>query len=118
MAILFVMGALFAVPPENLPLSACAFHTLTGYSCLTCGLTRSLHAMLHGDLIASLKFHAAGPILFLLALMFMLKWSAESLTGKEIQFPWKSENAGKITLTLAVVWLLYWGARFVWELMA
>jgi hypothetical protein len=28
----------------------CMFHLLTGYWCVSCGLTRALHALVHGDL--------------------------------------------------------------------
>ncbi len=41
----------------------CPFLRLTGRPCPTCGLTRSWSALLHGDLAASFRFHAWGPLL-------------------------------------------------------
>ena len=118
LALLCAFGVLYEVPSENLPFAACAFHSLTGYSCLTCGLTRSLQAIIHGDFVASVRFHAMGPVLFMLALLSMFILSAEALTGKQILVPWKSRNARILILTLGIVWLLYWGTRLISELTA
>ena len=118
LALLCAFVVLYTVPPENLPFAACAFHSLTGHSCLTCGLTRSLQALLRGDLIASVKFHAMGPVLFLIALFFIFILSAEALTGRAIPLPWKSGSARKPILTLAIVWLFYCGVRLISELAA
>ena len=117
-ALFCTLGVLYVVPPDNLPFATCAFHSLTGYSCLTCGMTRSLHAILHGDLIASVKFHAMGPILFLLAILSMIVLSAEALAGKEVLIPWKTGSARKLIFTIMIFWLLYWGTRLISELAA
>jgi hypothetical protein len=44
----------------------CTFHKLTGWNCPGCGATRSLHALLHGDLPAALRDNA----LFIAAILF------------------------------------------------
>lgn len=46
----------------------CTFRAVTGYACPGCGSTRGLHALLHGDVIAALKFN---PFM-VLALPFLL----------------------------------------------
>lgn len=33
------------------PFVPCIFHALTGYFCIGCGITRALHALVHGDLL-------------------------------------------------------------------
>lgn len=39
----------------------CPFHALTGLQCPGCGGTRALHALLHGDVGAAVRFN---PLLF------------------------------------------------------
>ncbi len=39
------------------PFPPCMFHLLTGYFCAGCGITRALHALVHGDLMAALRFN-------------------------------------------------------------
>ena len=41
----------------------CQFHRLTGLNCPGCGMTRSLHALLHGRLFVALKDNALFVIL-------------------------------------------------------
>lgn len=47
---------------------ACPFRALTGFTCPACGSTRSLHKLLHGDVVAAFHFN---PLL-VLALPFLL----------------------------------------------
>ena len=46
------------------PLPPCPFRLLTGLPCPGCGMTRSLSAMLHGNLALSFRYHPLGPVLF------------------------------------------------------
>lgn len=56
------------------PLPPCVFHALTGYWCPGCGMTRALHALVHGDLLHALHMNPLG-MLMLLALPAMVLWS-------------------------------------------
>jgi Protein of unknown function (DUF2752) len=58
----------------------CVFHALTGLNCPGCGTTRSLYALLHGDLRVALKDNA----LFILTLAALAVWSAQ-FTLRKIQ---------------------------------
>jgi hypothetical protein len=49
----------------------CTFRNLTGYDCPGCGLTRSVVAFLHGDLVGSVRAHPLGAVVFLL---FVVLW--------------------------------------------
>src|SRR5262245_2033884 len=55
----FGLGLWFAA---RLPTPQCAFHTLTGLPCVTCGATRSAFQFIHGHFVASLVFN---PLAFI-----------------------------------------------------
>ncbi|WP_345781332.1 DUF2752 domain-containing protein [Pseudoxanthomonas sp.] len=59
--------------PNNL-LPKCVFHSVTGYWCPGCGMTRALHALVHGDVLTALHMNPLG-MLMLPALPAMLFWS-------------------------------------------
>ncbi len=45
------------------PFLPCLFHTFTGLYCPGCGLTRALHALVHGDLVQMLAMNPLLPVL-------------------------------------------------------
>jgi hypothetical protein len=106
---------LFIVPPADLPFT-CVFHSVTGHSCLTCGMTRSLHAMSHGDLIASFRYHLFGPAVFIGMFLCFLIFTVDAIRGKRLTI-----NAGfnirrPVVMMLAIVLLVYWGTRLFSEI--
>ena len=57
------------------PFLPCMFRAFTGYFCVGCGLTRALHALVHGDVLRALALNPVG--LFALACVpLMTLWSA------------------------------------------
>lgn len=44
-------------PTRDRPLIPCLFLALTGLDCVGCGLTRAMHALLQGDLIAAASYN-------------------------------------------------------------
>lgn len=51
---------------------ACPFFELTGLACPGCGMTRGLHALLHGDLLTALDFNLLLlPVLFFFGYLFV-----------------------------------------------
>ena len=62
----------------GLPLPRCPFLAMTGYPCPSCGMTRALRCLLHGDLAAALAFNplfivaVAGACLFDVYVLLML----------------------------------------------
>ncbi len=113
--LLLGLWALFSLAPENIPLLSCAFRDLTGHSCPTCGLTRSLHAVSHGELLVSLHYHLMGPLLFTGMLMASLLWSVEAATGKRIRLTTNTQGARIFTAGFALMWIMYWGIRLISE---
>ncbi len=58
----------YAADPETAAwLPKCPFHALTGLDCPTCGSTRALHHILHGEVARGLSYNPLAPVLWLLA---------------------------------------------------
>lgn len=57
------------------PFPPCMFHAFTGYFCIGCGLTRALHALVHGDVLRALALNPLGLIVLGL-IPVMGAWSA------------------------------------------
>ncbi|MET0288428.1 MAG: DUF2752 domain-containing protein [Pseudoxanthomonas sp.] len=59
----------------NSVLPRCPFHALSGYWCPGCGMTRALHALVHGDVITALHMNPLGMLMLpLLPLMVLWSW--------------------------------------------
>lgn len=110
------LTALFIWPPESLIPVTCTFRELTGLSCLTCGMTRSLHALAHGDVSGSVNYHLMGPVLFAAAILFAGIWGAEAALGRTFRLPFAPSGKRMIAGTIAVVWIGYWIVRIIREL--
>jgi hypothetical protein len=57
-ALVILAVVFFFNPAKNNFYPACQFHRLTGLNCPGCGMTRSLHALLHGDFSTALRDNA------------------------------------------------------------
>lgn len=63
---------LFDPNTADSPFAPCFFHTLSGYWCAGCGITRALHALAHGDLAHAL---AMNPLAVLMLPLAALAWA-------------------------------------------
>jgi hypothetical protein len=95
---------------------ACLFHEITGVSCMTCGLTRSLDAVSHGHIVAAMQFHLLGPFLLAGLLAVCIICSVEALTGRRtvdfLNWRWHRH----VLLGGAALWVVYGVARMIAEL--
>jgi hypothetical protein len=90
----------------------CMFYTLTGYYCPGCGITRLLHALVHGRFIEAIGYN---PLLALLLPLLGI-WMAYSflcwqglVSDGAVPLPrWLGRN---LPLFLLVMILVYWVAR-------
>jgi uncharacterized protein DUF2752 len=67
-------AALGTTLASRLPGSVCVFRELTHMGCPTCGLTRSLTRLAHGDLAGSLAVHPWGLVLVVQAIVAWAVW--------------------------------------------
>jgi hypothetical protein len=117
-ALCFSLFTIFIVPPSHLPFINCAFHSITGHSCLTCGMTRSLHAISHGEFTASVRYHLFGPVVFVAMIFCLIIFAAEAIRGKKSELPFGANIRNRTLIFFAIVWLAYWGVRLAAEFAA
>jgi len=90
----------------------CTFHELTGLPCMFCGLTRSVQALLRGDVAASLRWHALGPIIFICIAVFGAGCLLAALTGWCIHLTAAGKRAVRVaSYAVAALALVYWALR-------
>ncbi len=94
----------------------CQFHKMTGLSCPTCGMSRSLYELVHLHIAASFRFHLFGPVVYLVAVMLFLKLSLELALGTRLT-PGISNNIYcRVILWTVIMWVIYWLVRMGVEL--
>jgi formate/nitrite transporter FocA (FNT family) len=109
-------GVFYLMTPESIPSLSCAFRELTGHSCFTCGLTRSLLAIAHGQLTDSLRYHLMGPVVFLGALIAMITLGAEAWTGRKWSPRIQAGFWKHALVFLLLLWITYGGIRLALEI--
>jgi hypothetical protein len=79
------LAGAFVLPPDRpLAVDVCLWHRVTGWPCLTCGLTRATCLFARGLVRESLAMHAAGWLL-LSGLAVAAAWSgAEAVAGRDL----------------------------------
>jgi hypothetical protein len=102
--------------PRQIPLLSCQFKALTGYSCLTCGMTRSFHALAQGRLGVSLQMHWLGPVVFLALPLLFFKLLLEVCIRRKIQLDIPKTLLWIGGVILLSTWLGFWVLRLFKEL--
>lgn len=64
----------------------CLFHQITGLDCPGCGAQRALHELLHGHLVAAIRFNAMFVASLPLAAWFAPRWAVRMWKGEPIAF--------------------------------
>jgi len=91
----------------------CPFDHMTGLPCPGCGLTRAFVSMAHGHVVDAFRWHALGPIVFLIGLGYLIEYAARVFAGKSLLRigPLWSSRAG---WAASVVFVGYGVARAVY----
>ncbi|MFT4196404.1 MAG: DUF2752 domain-containing protein [Pseudoxanthomonas sp.] len=89
------------------PLPKCIFHETTGCWCIGCGLTRALHALVHGDLVTAFAMNPLAMLALPLLPLLLLQsrgWRPPAWLAPLVDF---------IAAPKLWLWLLpaYWIAR-------
>jgi len=98
--------ALWLIPLDQLP-TACLTRRLTGVPCPTCGVGRSLHALVHGDIAGSLHYH---PLVLPFLAGGFIWWITvvrpANRAGRSVPARLQMAAVGAAVVILVVVWLL------------
>ena len=118
-----IAGLLFAMitvsvyfDPANYSITDCSFKEITGYSCPSCGLTRSFHASANLHIAQAFAFHLLGPFFLLGSLLLFLKFAIESASGKTIKLKLNRTAIKTGILIIGLTWIIYWIVRLVFEI--
>jgi Protein of unknown function (DUF2752) len=76
---------------QNNPVTAgffpqCPLYAITGLHCPGCGMTRGLHAFLHGDILPALHFNALLPIFLFVGGYIAVSLCLVAVRGKGLSF--------------------------------
>ena len=97
--------------------SVCLFKQTTGLACPSCGTTRSIQALLHGDLLEALTINPLGLIGFAAIVILPCWFLADGLTKKTTMF--LSWNFLETNLKKPVIYwpsILVIAANWVWNI--
>jgi len=93
--------------------SPCMSKNLLGLSCPGCGMTRSVTAAAHGDIVAALRWHALGPVLLVATLAAWVLIGAGLVAGKDylpdLNRPVWTWSVVGFFVALVVYWLIRLG---------
>lgn len=95
---------------------ACKFHQLTGLSCPTCGMSRSLYELTQFNLLESFKLHLFGPIVYILAIFLFFKLFLEIISGKSLTVGVSARIIKNTLIALGISWIVYWLVRMLMEI--
>lgn len=85
----------------------CPFLMLTGLKCPGCGTQRAIHALLHGDVLAALRFNALLPVSIPLLLLYGY---AEVVRTRKPRF-YNRVNSVTAILAVLIVVIVWWIVR-------
>ncbi|MBP3325800.1 MAG: DUF2752 domain-containing protein [Coprococcus sp.] len=84
-----VLTGLFMILCRNVPAFAdmmtCKFKEVSGLPCPSCGGTRAVICLLHGQILKSLYYHAAVIYIVVLCVIFFVSQSLQQLTKGRIR---------------------------------
>jgi Ca2+/Na+ antiporter len=96
----------FFVEPKDGNLPKCFFNQLTGYYCPGCGVQRSFHSLLHGNVLSAMSFN----LLFVLMLPLIFYFLYQFLMGKKYT-PGSFIYNKKFSIAIAALFICFWLLR-------
>ncbi len=115
LALAAAVGAILLLPRAEALLPTCLFRELTGVDCLTCGITRSLEAAAHGDILASVHFHLLGPFVLAGMIVSCVALAAEAGTGRRIVLLAQRRWWRRVLWGGTAAWIIYGVVRALVE---
>jgi len=95
-------------PIENPLFTICLFKLITGIDCPTCGITRSLIYLFHGDITNAVRMNPLGIPVFVLLLYQFIKLSLQIFFHTNVRINVSKQMVIVITLISFMSILLVW----------
>lgn len=84
----------------------CPTKLLLGIDCPGCGSLRMVYSLLHGDLLAALRFNAVGLVALILLVWAYGAWTYGRIVGRDIR-TWQHQRWAAMTALVVVsVWFV------------
>lgn len=96
---------------RSFPLPPCLFQWALGFPSPSCGLTRSVLALVSGDWARSLSYHLFGPVFVALAIAIALASVTEMLTRRSLAHWYERVWQSRATVGMIALCGLYYGLR-------
>jgi len=107
----------FALHHPGNPFTLCFIKTITGIPCPSCGTTRSIMCLAHGDVYGAVKMNPLGLVSASIMLLVPLGLVYDLLSGKSLVF--KSFNLAIETIRkkwVAAVLIALVAANWIWNI--
>lgn len=88
------------------PLPVCPTKALLGIDCPGCGSLRMLYSLMHGNVIAAVRFNALALVAVVLLVWAFLGWTYGRVTGRRIRSWQHWRWAPMVTLGLVLAWFV------------
>ena len=96
---------------RSFPFPPCLFQWALGFPSPSCGLTRSVLALVSGDWARSLSYHLFGPVFVAVAVVIALAITAELLTRRSLAHWYERVWRSRATVGIIGLCGLYYGLR-------
>lgn len=117
--LLLVLTIIFLISifwnPEQTTILPCYFQQLTRHPCPSCGLSRSFHAIAHGQLRQAVQFHPLGVVIYLGLMAVLLKVVVELIWRKQMQIILSARAKSMAIVTGVCLWIGCWVYRLLVE---
>jgi Protein of unknown function (DUF2752) len=97
----------------QLGMPECSFRSMTGQPCPSCGMTSSFALFVRGDLLHSLQANAAGTLLAMMSLLFILWGLTTAVMGRMVWLRSWERVVAWMFLVFVGVMLVRWGIVMV-----
>lgn len=91
----------------GIPLGFCLAQSVLGIRCPGCGVTRSVAALLHGDVAGALRINVAGPVVcaFFVVHIACFASAVVRLHEQQVLLQWKLHSERLLLWSLLAAWL-------------
>lgn len=84
----------------------CPLLNLTGIACPGCGLTRSFHALFHGDFVKALDYNAMIPVYAILLIVLYVSLILTAVRGRGLNLERFPSSFGYLILGIALLFMV------------